>query len=199
MTGPRDAAEPGSWRRLAGRLVVISGPSGVGKTLISERLTAVTGAARVVTATSRAPRSGECDGVDYHFYDRERFRAEIDSGEFLEHAVVHDNLYGTPLASVRTLLEDGRTALLVIDVQGAAALMEQETPATYVFIEPPTMEELERRLRSRGSDDHEAIERRLENARGELAMRGRYDYRVVNDNPDDAVEELMMLLGLEQT
>ncbi|MCI0650631.1 MAG: guanylate kinase [Planctomycetes bacterium] len=176
--------------------MVISGPSGVGKTALCDRLVARTPCRRVVTATTRAARPGERHGVDYYFYGEAEFRAEVARGGFLEHAEVHGKLYGTPRAPVEKQLAAGTTALLVIDVQGAASLMAAKVPATYVFIEPPTFEALEARLRGRAGDSPEAIALRLENARKEMAMRHRYDFRIVNADLDKAIEELISLLGL---
>ncbi len=183
----------GDW---PGRLVVLSGPSGVGKNAIAERLMARAAVTRAITATSRAPRPGERNGVDYYFYDERSFREEIARGGFLEHAEVHGRLYGTPIAPLRKRLEAGETTLLVIDVQGALELKSRGVPGIYVFIEPPSMEALEARLRSRASDDEVQVRLRLENARREMAERDRYDHRVLNDDLERAVEELRTLLRL---
>ena len=182
---------------LPGRLVVLSGPSGVGKTVICDVLIERAGCTRVITATSRAPRDGEQDGVDYYFRDRAGFESDIRSGRFLEHAEVHGNLYGTPLDPVREQLSRGETALLNIDVQGAVALIEHGIPACYVFIAPPSLEELEARLRKRSSDKDEQIRVRLANAREELAQQHHYDHVIVNDNLDRAVQEMIQLLARE--
>lgn len=181
-----------------GRLVIISGPSGVGKSALADRLVASTPVTRAVTATSRAPRPGERNGVDYWFWDERAFRDEIARGGLLEWAEVHGRLYGTPMAPLRKRLEAGETTLLVIDVQGALALKERGIPGIYVFIEPPSMEVLEQRLRSRASEAESEVALRLENARREMAERGRYDHRVVNDDLDRAVEVLTHLLGLRR-
>lgn len=178
-----------------GTLIVISGPSGVGKTAIVERLLERGVCERAITATTRAPREGEQDGKDYFFHDRAGFEAGIAKGEFLEYAEVHGNLYGTPLAPLEAQRRAGHTVILNIDVQGVERLMELGTDATYVFLLPPSAEELERRLRSRGSDDEAAIQRRLENAQGELALQDRYEYRVVNDDLEKAVEEICEIIG----
>src|SRR5262245_7961052 len=140
-------------------LVVLSGPSGVGKTTVAKALLLQPGFGRAVTATTRAPRPGETDGVDYHFLDEKRFRADVQAGRFLEWADVHGKLYGTPRASVARVLSEGKACLLVIDVQGAATLRSDAVPALYVFLAPPSAEELERRLRSRATDSAAAIER----------------------------------------
>ena len=178
-----------------GTLVVLSGPSGVGKTALTERLVEVGACVRAVTATTRSPRAGEKDGEDYYFYaSREAFLEHERQGRFLEHAEVHGELYGTPLEPIVEQLSRGETVMLNIDVQGAGTLMEKRVAATYVFIEPPSVEELERRLKGRGSDDPESVALRLESAMKELAERGRYQYQVVNDKFETAVEALRSLL-----
>jgi len=174
-----------------GRLVVISGPSGAGKTTVCERLLAHPGFVRAITATTRSPRPGEVDGVDYHFLDEESFRQGIAEGRFLEHAEVHGRYYGTPAAPLEEQLDAGRTVLLNIDVQGAKQLMEAAVPAFYVFIAPPDLEELRRRLEARGTDDAASIARRMETARAELAESDRYDLVVVNDDLDRTVDTLL--------
>jgi len=179
-----------------GQLVVISGPSGAGKTAVCEALLASYVCERAVTATTRAPREGETHGVDYFFYEIDDFRDEVEEELFLEHAEVYDNLYGTPLLPISAQLECGGTVLLNIDVQGATTLMKRGVPATFVFLDPPSIEELERRLRLRKSDCEEAIQLRLETALSECAEGDRYHYRVVNDKLDDVVAEVAGLLGL---
>jgi guanylate kinase len=181
-----------------GLLVVLSGPSGVGKTSVAERLLRSPGFARAVTATTRAPRTGEVDGVDYRFLDEPTFRAALARGEFLEHADVHGRLYGTPKRSVESILERGLTCLLVIDVQGAATLRASlpraGIDALHVFVAPPSDAELERRLRARGTDAPAEIARRLAAARGEMARSGEFDTVVINDDLDRAVGEIARLV-----
>lgn len=177
-----------------GLLVVISGPSGVGKTTVAERLLGEPGFARAVTATTRAPRPGERDGVDYRFLAEADFRREIAAGGFLEHAEVHGRLYGTPRQAVEEILRRGLACLLVIDVQGAATLRREGVPALYVFVAPPSEAELERRLRSRRTDSEAEIARRLATARSELARRREYDTVVINDDLDRAVGEISRLV-----
>jgi guanylate kinase len=174
-----------------GRLVVISGPSGSGKTTVCDRLLAEPDIARAVTATTRKPRPGERDGIDYFFYDEESFRRGIREGKFLEWAEVYGRLYGTPEEPLEAQLAAGRTVLLNIDVQGASELMRRGVDALTIFIEPPSVEELRRRLMARGADDAESIERRLETARAELAQKDRYDHCVVNADLDRTVEEIL--------
>ncbi|MFQ5653970.1 MAG: guanylate kinase [Planctomycetota bacterium] len=127
-------------------------------------------------------RQGERDGIDYHFYERDSFLEAAREGRFLEHAEVHGSFYGSPFTPLLEPLEEGATVLLSIDVQGAAQLLERRIPALFIFIEPPDMGELRRRLQGRGSDDPDSIDLRLENAREEMAQKGDYDHSVVNDD-----------------
>jgi len=166
-------------------LVVVSGPSGVGKDTIIEALRRrrrVPDYHYVVTCTTRAPRPGEMDGVSYHFLSRERFRALLEAGAFLESAEVHGSWYGTPRAEVRRALAGGHDVILKIDVQGAAAVKSRVPDALLVFVVPPSMEALFRRLRSRATETAEQLEVRQRNAAIELARAGDYDHVVVNDD-----------------
>ena len=174
-----------------GIALVLSAPSGAGKTTLIRRLRAeFPGFGYSVSCTTRAPRAGEVDGRDYIFLSREAFGQRRARGEFAEWAEVHGNLYGTPLAPVREMLANGRDALFDIDVQGAAQLRLNLDAATFIFILPPSMAELERRLRLRGQDDDAAIERRLANARRELREAAWYGALVVNDDLDAAYDRL---------
>lgn len=179
-----------------GRLLVLSGPSGVGKTAVAERLLADPRVARAITATTRAPRPGERDGVDYLFLSMDEFRRRLADGWFLEHADVYGRLYGTPRSSVEAVLASGRHCLLVIDVQGVATLRSAGTPATYVLLEPPSRAELERRLKTRGSDDPASQARRLDEAERELARAALFDHRVVNADLEAAAQEVAATVGL---
>ena len=174
-----------------GILMVISSPSGAGKTTLARALAQNEKLEFSVSYTTRAPRSGERDGVDYKFVTDEEFTQMIDREEFAEWAVVHGRRYGTAVHTVNRALEDGKDYLFDIDYQGGAQLRRQ-WPAESVlcFILPPSMAELERRLRRRATDSHEAIERRLAMARGELEHFGEYDYLIVNDNFETALKEL---------
>lgn len=176
-----------------GRLFVISGPSGVGKgTVISRMLDEDDGRSlwKSVSATTRAPRAGEFDGEDYFFIAREDFEHAAEGGGFLEWAEYSGNLYGTPVASVRQHLDAGENVILEIEVQGAFQVRDAMPEAVLVFIEPPSMEELEHRLRGRGTDDERAIRRRLETAEVELSKKMEYDKRFVNDDVEKTVAEL---------
>ncbi len=170
---------------------MISGPSGVGKTTIARMLAEVPGIVRVVTATTRAPRAAEADGRDYLFMSRSDFEAAAARGEFLEHAEIDGNLYGTPRIPVERALAAGRLALVDIDVQGARSVKASGLPALFVFIEPPEMEELRRRLVGRGSEDAEAVRRRLDRAAREMEQKGLYDVVVVNRTPEGAAAQIV--------
>ena len=177
-----------------GILVVLSGPSGVGKTAVSDRLVKQDGIVRAITATTRAPREGERDAVDYHFLDRDRFEKQVQGGGFLEHAEVHGNLYGSPRDGIERQLATSMAVLLLIDVQGADLLRQRQVDALQIFLEPPGEEELKRRLLARGDDDQETIDLRLGNALAELAEKDKYDHRVVNDDLENTVEQIRSII-----
>ena len=173
-----------------GVALVVSAPSGAGKTtLIKRLLQEFPQFCYSVSCTTRPPRKGEVDGRDYHFMDREEFERRVAQGYFAEWAEVHGNLYGTPLAEVREALDAGRDMLFDIDVQGALQVKEK-IPGCYVFVFPPSLDELRSRLSSRGSDDADTIARRLANARGEVEQAKHFEYWVVNDDLDEAYDEL---------
>ncbi|MES1946638.1 guanylate kinase [Salinisphaera sp. C84B14] len=178
-----------------GQLYVISAPSGAGKTSLThaviERLAARGRKARFsVSYTTRAARPGEVDGEDYHFVSVADFEAMIAVGAFLEHARVFDRHYGTSAAETERWLAHGQDVVLDIDWQGARQVRARSEDVVTIFIRPPSREELERRLRSRASDDDAQIQRRLAEADDELARADEYDYQIVNDVFDDAVEAL---------
>lgn len=174
-----------------GIALVLSAPSGAGKTTLIKRLLAEFPHFRYsVSCTTRAPRDGEVHGKDYIFMDRESFEQRRAQGYFAEWAEVHGNLYGTPLESVKTLLDQGQDILFDIDVQGAAQLKLTLAGAVFVFVLPPDMQELERRLRARGQDSEDSIARRIANARAEIQQAHWYDALVVNDSLDKAHDEL---------
>lgn len=174
-----------------GRLFVVAGPSGAGKgTLIAELLKRYPRTRLSVSATTREPRPGERDGVDYHFLGREEFLRRAGAGEFLEWAEVHGNLYGTPRGAVEEWLEKGQDVILEIDVQGARQVRERMPEAVTIFVEPPSMEALEERLRRRGTESEEELQRRLRNAVRESGEKEGFRYVVMNDDLQRAVEEL---------
>ena len=176
---------------MKGKLVILSGPSGVGKdTLINRWQQINPRIERVIAYTTRAMRPGEREGFDYHFVDRETFMAKAHAGEFLEYKEVHGNMYATPLHDMEALLANGQIAILKIDVQGALLVMELRPDAISIFIEPPSWYELEERIRGRQTDAEDMIAKRLRNAADELALAERYQYQVINDDLDEAVDEL---------
>ena len=172
-------------------ILVITGPSGVGKgTLIKGLLERVPGLELAVSATTRKPRAGEVNGVDYHYLSADDFDRRVAAGEFVEHAEYAGNRYGTLKSE---LSRPARGIVLEIDVQGARQVRERLPEAKLIFIEPPSFEDLEKRLAERGSDRPEQIERRLAAARDELEAAGEFDHRVVNDDLQRALQELSEL------
>ena len=179
-----------------GPLVIVSGPSGVGKsTLIARLLADADLPLRLsVSATTRPPRDREQDGVHYHFWTRERFREGIAAGEFLEWAEVFGNYYGTLWCEVEPYRERGVGVVLDIDVQGAEQVRQKCPDAVAIFLSASSLDAYERRLRGRGTEDEAAIRRRLAAARGELEQAGRYDHQVVNDDLDAAVAQVRAIV-----
>lgn len=181
-----------------GLLVVFSGPSGVGKdTVLDELAKRYPSFRRCVTATTRQPRDYEIDGQDYTFISVEQFRKLIDQDAFLEWAEVHGNFYGTPRLWVENTLAEGLDVILKIDVQGGATVKKRVPATLLVFIAPPSVDELERRLRGRNSESNEDIAKRLANAIRELDQIPSYDYVVENDTVDQAADELRAILIAE--
>lgn len=180
------------------RLTVLAGPTAVGKGTVSADLRARYPQVWLsVSATTRAPRPGEVDGVHYHFVSPGRFDAMIADGELLEWAVVHGrNRYGTPRGPVDVRLAAGEPALLEIDLQGARQVRATMPEARFVFLAPPSWEELERRLVGRGTEDADERERRLATARVELAAESEFDHVIVNDDVHRATDELIQVIGL---
>ena len=179
-----------------GLMLVVSGPSGCGKSTICRRLLEDPRVTFSVSATTRPMRPGEVDGRDYVFVDKERFRALIEEGAFIEWAEVHGNLYGTLRVELDKALATHRVVLVEIDVQGGAQLKALDLPGLYVFIAPPDMETLERRLVGRGTDAKDVIERRLRKAREEMLAQDKYDEVIVNDDLERAIEAVRALAGL---
>lgn len=182
-----------------GLLIVISGASGTGKgTVCKELLTRETGIAYSVSATSRAPREGEQDGREYYFRTRTEFEAMIAAEEFLEYADVYGNYYGTPLAPIEQRRAAGEDILLEIDTQGALNVMDRCPDGTFIFLLPPSLEELRRRITGRGTESEESLARRLAAARDEIQLGRRYRYAVLNDTVEAATARIQTILAAER-
>jgi len=178
-----------------GKLVVISAPSGTGKgTLISELLKRRPEYVFSVSATTRSPRAGETDGVEYVFLTHERFKEMISNDELLEHAQYVGEFYGTPAAIVKECIDSGKTVILDIEVQGAKQVMSKMPEAITIFVVPPDMKELENRLRGRGTDYGDKLAARLERASQELEEKSHYKHTVVNDKVSRAADEILSLI-----
>lgn len=177
-------------------MFVISGPSGSGKSTICKKLLEDPRVVFSVSATTRTQRPGEVDGRDYYFLTRDDFKKKVEHGEFIEHAEVYGNMYGTLRAPMQEALARGQVYLLEIDVQGALQLRAMNVPGTYIFIAPPSFEELRKRLLNRGSETPEMLERRLHKAEDEYRERVKYDHVVVNDQLDHAVARIRGLMKL---
>jgi guanylate kinase len=196
--GQKSEAE-GQTTQASGILFVVSAPSGTGKTTLVERLVQVVPDLTMSRSyTSRPSREGETDGVDYNFISRPRFEQMARAGEFLEWADVFGNLYGTSAADTARCLERGCDLVLVIDVQGARQVRRRRAGTVGVFVLPPSFEVLARRLRGRSKDSEDAVERRLQTARGEVTAYSEYDYVVVNDEFDACVERLRGIVLAER-
>lgn len=191
-------------------LLVVSAPSGAGKSTLCNRLIEqFPGMTYSVSCTTRAPRGNEKDGEQYHFLSRDEFLKRVDAGEFLEYARVHGNFYGTRKSPVRRALNEGHGLIMDIDVQGAAqirtacAALPEEDPLRSrfvdVFIAPPSLEELERRLRGRATDSDEVIQKRLRNAADEMTHRDAYAHCIINDHLDEAFTKLANIICDECT
>lgn len=184
-----------------GTLLIISAPSGTGKTTILKKMMKeLMGTVFSVSHTTRAPRSGEQNGLDYHFVDKQTFESMQKHNDFLEWAEVHGNFYGTSKTEVIRQLEKGMDVILDIDVQGARQVRESaDLLCKSIFIIPPSWEEQERRLRKRGTDSSETIQLRLANARKETTDAEAYDYLITNDNLDNAVDVLRSIIIAERS
>ncbi|GAB2564556.1 guanylate kinase [Dyella jejuensis] len=180
---------------MVGTLFIVAAPSGAGKsTLVNALLAREPDISLSISHTTRPPRPGEEYGRHYYFVERGEFEREVAEDVFLEHAEVHGNFYGTSRRTVQDLLQRGRDVLLEIDWQGAAQIRKAKPDCVSVFILPPSRMELERRLRGRGSDSAEVIERRLRNSRGEIAHAHEFDYIIVNDRFEDALDGLQAIV-----
>ena len=182
-----------------GQLFVVSAPSGTGKTTVVERLVQVVpDLAMSRSYTSRSARAGEVDGVDYNFVTRKRFEEMIAAGEFLEWADVFGNFYGTCASATEQVLSSGQDQVLVIDVQGARQVRQRCKGTVGIFVMPPSFEILERRLRGRSKDTEEAMQRRLQTARDEVAAFAEYEYVIVNDELEACVDRLRSIVLAER-
>jgi len=185
-----------------GMVLILSGPSGSGKsTLYKKALAAVGGFEFSVSCTTRTPREGEQDGIDYHFVTREKYAELLRQDAFAEHADVHGNCYGTLKSELTSRMKRGIDVLLDIDVQGAMQLRELcrkdasfAASCVFVFVMPPSVEELEKRLRGRGSETEETLARRLHNARQEMTCWDKYDYLILNDDVEVAADQFTSLI-----
>ena len=182
-----------------GLLLVISGPSGAGKGTICKALVEKHKELYVsVSATTRQPRVGEIDGVNYHFTTKEQFIERIEQNDFLEYAEVYGNYYGTPKSNVEQLLESGKDVILEIDIQGALKVKENTEEGVFIFILPPSMEELKARIIKRGSETEESLMTRFKNAYQEINYVSKYNYAVVNDEVDTAVTKIEGIIAAEK-
>lgn len=181
-----------------GRLIVFSAPSGCGKGTMLKEILKDESFYLSVSATTRSPREGEIDGVDYHFITRDEFRQRIDSSGMLEYAEYCGNYYGTPLKEVNEELEKGRYVVLEIEVKGAMKIRELCPDALFVFAVPPSLAELERRLRKRNTESDEVIRQRVARAAEEISYASSYDYVIVNDALEDALDDFRTVIKAEK-
>jgi guanylate kinase len=182
-----------------GRIVIVSGPAGVGKTTICDQLLKRPNFVRSISATTRIARHGERDNIDYQFWNKVAFEKAAQEGYFLEWARVHENLYGTPRGPVEEKLRQGKNVILNIDVQGAAQLRRLGLPVISFFLMPPTPEVLRERLAGRKSDSVEEVERRLKVAQGEMARASEYDHVIYNRDIGTTVSEIEAILEQSET
>lgn len=183
----------------SGKLFVISGPSGTGKGTICKRIIDECDVQLSVSMTTRAPRNGEVDGVSYYFTTKEDFLKKVDEGGLLEYAEVYGNYYGTPKAKVVEKLSEGTDVILEIDIQGALNVKQVYPDAILIFILPPSLAELRKRITDRGTDTEEVINLRMSKTLDELAFACRYDYTVVNGELDEAVERVKSIMTAEHS
>ncbi|MBP5578442.1 MAG: guanylate kinase [Ruminococcus sp.] len=181
-----------------GRLIVFSAPSGCGKGTMLEEILKDERFAVSVSATTRAPREGEKDGVNYHFLTREDFEQRVADGKFIEHAEYCQNLYGTLVSEVDGRLERGLNVILEIEPQGAMKIREKRPDAVFIFVVPPSIGELRRRLKKRGTESDEVIEERVSKAAWEISQAEKYDYIIVNDALEDAISDFFAVIRGEQ-
>ena len=177
-----------------GKLIVVSGPSGVGKDTVVSKYLENSNAHLSISATTRLPREGEVNNKDYYFLTKEEFEERIKKDDFLEYATYNNCYYGTPKSSVLEYLEKGINVILVIEVKGAFQIKEKLNDSVLVFIMPPSLEELKRRIKGRNLDSDEMINNRLIIAEEEIGLKHKYDYEIVNDDLDKAVNELKEII-----
>ena len=182
-----------------GMLVLYTGSSGVGKgTIMKELLKRDPNIRLSVSNTTREPRKGEMDGVHYNFVTKEEFEKLIEADGYLEYAMYCDNYYGTPKKQVEDMLEQGFDVFLEIEVQGGLQVMKKYPDILSIFVLPPSLEVLEKRLRERATEDNETIEKRLKEAEKEISFKDRYKYNVINDELEEAVNEILKILHMEE-
>ncbi|SHF31618.1 MULTISPECIES: guanylate kinase [Caloramator] len=182
-----------------GLLIVISGPSGAGKGTICRALLEKHPEIKLsVSCTTRSPRQNEVEGINYYFISKDKFKQMIDKDEFLEYAEVYDNYYGTPRENVERILNEGNDIILEIDIQGALKVKEKYPEGVFVFIMPPSMEELKNRIKKRGSETEESLLKRFKSAFQEINYVANYNYVIVNDVVEDAVERLEAIIIAEK-
>ena len=184
--------------RKEGKLYVITGPSGTGKGCICKEILKEIDNEFSVSMTTRPAREGEVHGIDYYFVSEDEFLENVEKDNFLEHARVFDNLYGTPRDMVLKQLARGRNVILDIDVQGALQVKKAMPESVLIFLLPPSLEELRRRLEGRGTDAQDVIEKRLGQALNEIKLIGEYDYYVVNDDIQKAVSQVKSIMTAEK-
>mgnify|MGYP002795102692 CR=1 FL=1 len=182
-----------------GVLIVISGPSGAGKGTICKALLEKHKDIHLsVSATTRNPRQGEVHGINYYFLNKDEFLKKVEEDDFLEWAEVYGNCYGTPKSNVQELLDSGKDVILEIDIQGALKVKENTEEGVFIFILPPSMEELKARIIKRGSETPESLKTRMESAYDEISFASKYDYAVVNDEVEDAVKKIESIIIAEK-
>lgn len=181
-----------------GRLIVFSAPSGCGKGTMLAEILKDKNFYCSISATTRSPRKGEVDGVNYYFLKKEDFEKKIADNEFLEYACYCDNYYGTLVSEVEDKLNEGINVILEIEVQGAMKIRSLRPDALFIFISPPSVDELRRRLRKRGTESEEVIEKRVSQAERELSFVSEYDYNIVNGALEDAIDDFFAVIRAEQ-